>query len=59
MVWGLNLFLFQEHMFKLISCCQKEISSMQHPHGAPSQFILKQAHYLHLLVLIKINQILK
>uniref|UniRef100_A0A804QEB6 Aspartate/glutamate/uridylate kinase domain-containing protein n=1 Tax=Zea mays TaxID=4577 RepID=A0A804QEB6_MAIZE len=24
MVWGLNLFLFQEHIFKLISCCQKE-----------------------------------
>jgi hypothetical protein len=32
---------------------------MQHPHGAPSQFILKQSHYLHMLVLTKINQILK
>jgi hypothetical protein len=59
MVWGLNLFLFQEHIFKLISCCQKEVSSVQHPHGAASQFILKQALCLHLLVLIKIYQILK
>jgi hypothetical protein len=32
---------------------------VQHPHGAASQFILKQALCLHLLVLIKIYQILK
>uniref|UniRef100_A0A0A9EMY8 Uncharacterized protein n=1 Tax=Arundo donax TaxID=35708 RepID=A0A0A9EMY8_ARUDO len=24
MVWGLDSFLFQEHIFKLISYCQKE-----------------------------------
>jgi len=41
--------LFQEHMFKLISCCQKEVSSVQHP----------PPFYLHMPVLIKIYQILK
>ena len=53
MVWGSNLFLSLEHLFKLISFCQKEVSSVQHPYQASSQFILKPVIYLHMHVLHK------
>jgi hypothetical protein len=32
MVWGLTLFLFLGHMFRLISSCQKEVGSAHAAH---------------------------
>jgi hypothetical protein len=47
------------HIKPIIRKLENHLAVVQHPHGAASQFILKQALCLHLLVLIKIYQILK
>jgi len=45
--------LVQIDKLKLISFFQKEVSSVQHPYQASSQFILKPVIYLHMHVLHK------
>jgi hypothetical protein len=47
------------HIKPIIRKLENNLAAVQHPHGAASQFILKQALCLHLLVFIKIYQILK